>query len=539
MSRILGDEVRAHLDRISLIRPLGYVFLLFCVVYISLKNDVYFDDAFITLAYSRNLAAGEGMVYRPGEAVLGTTTPLWCWLNALPFLVIDAERLGSLGCRLWFMVATLGAAIGIARLARRGGFGHWGLLGAAGYVLQPAHHILFGSEVSLAVWLACEGLVAFSRGRALGAGLLAGLLILTRPEAGCLAALLFIGFVIGHRAWHHPVRFLIGSAIILIPALAYLTHAFGSPLPNTLAAKQAQLGAGGHTPWAISMGLGTWRFIVVEWLRGPFLPAFLSVLGVIWIGRSSWDSFRSKAEDRLARCAFFLAFVWGIVHVAALTTLGIAFYRWYLYPLWLAVMLALSAGAAASWRWMQERAASSPESHGRPTSLPGAVAVAIVIMLLIGWQARWTGDPPSLQRERHHGYVQLAAKMEALAAGQPAEVLAYEVGALGFHLPNNISVLDEFYLVRPMPEDRKLPTRDQLIAQARPRFIVETLPIRNDLTQEARAEMMARTAPSFRLFYPTGVNNRTIAYLPVDYSRNAYGLQILFDRDIEAESRMP
>ena len=536
----METESALTLDRISLIRPLGYVFLLFCVVYISLKNGVYFDDAFITLTYSRNLAAGEGMVYRPGEAVLGTTTPLWCWLNALPFLALDPARLGSVGCRLWFMVTTLGAAIGIERLARRGGFGHWGLLGAVGYVLQPAHHILYGSEVSLAVWLACECLVAFSRGRALGAGLLGGLLILTRPEAGCLAALLFIAFVIRYRSWRQPTRFLVGSAIILIPALAYLTHAFGSPLPNTLAAKQAQLGEGGHTPWAISMGLGAWRFIVVEWLRGPFLPAFLSVLGVIWIGWSSWDGFRSKAEDLPARCAVFLALVWAVVHVVALTALGIAFYTWYLYPAWLVVMIALSAGGAAGWRWLQERAASSPGSQSHVPSGPTAsLAVAIVIMLLIGWQARWIGDTSANQRGRLHGYVQLAAKMEVLAAGQPAEALAYEVGALGFHLPNNIGVLDEFFLVRPMPEDGMLPTRDELIAEVRPRFIVETLPIREDMTQNARAELMARAAPSFRLFYPTGVNNRAVAYMPVDHSRNAYGLQILFDRDLEAESRMP
>ncbi|MCC6188386.1 MAG: hypothetical protein IT318_05100, partial [Anaerolineales bacterium] len=33
------------------------------------------DDAFITFRYARNLLAGSGLVFNPGENVLGTTTP--------------------------------------------------------------------------------------------------------------------------------------------------------------------------------------------------------------------------------------------------------------------------------------------------------------------------------------------------------------------------------------------------------------------------------------------------------------------------------
>ena len=40
------------------------------------------DDAFITFRYARNLLAGQGFVFNPGEAVLGTTTPLYTLLMA-------------------------------------------------------------------------------------------------------------------------------------------------------------------------------------------------------------------------------------------------------------------------------------------------------------------------------------------------------------------------------------------------------------------------------------------------------------------------
>src|ERR1700686_5368763 len=40
------------------------------------------DDAYITFRYARNLAEGLGLVYNPGEWVLGTTAPLWALLLA-------------------------------------------------------------------------------------------------------------------------------------------------------------------------------------------------------------------------------------------------------------------------------------------------------------------------------------------------------------------------------------------------------------------------------------------------------------------------
>lgn len=46
------------------------------------------DDSFITSRHSRNLARGEGLLFNPGQKVLGTTTPLWAmgivWIFHLP-----------------------------------------------------------------------------------------------------------------------------------------------------------------------------------------------------------------------------------------------------------------------------------------------------------------------------------------------------------------------------------------------------------------------------------------------------------------------
>ena len=42
-----------------------------------------FDNAFITYRYADNLRSGLGLVYNPGEWVLGTTAPLYAVLLAV------------------------------------------------------------------------------------------------------------------------------------------------------------------------------------------------------------------------------------------------------------------------------------------------------------------------------------------------------------------------------------------------------------------------------------------------------------------------
>ena len=50
------------------------------------------DDSFITYRYSRNLLAGNGFVYNPGERVLGTTTPLYTLTMASLGLLSGGEN---------------------------------------------------------------------------------------------------------------------------------------------------------------------------------------------------------------------------------------------------------------------------------------------------------------------------------------------------------------------------------------------------------------------------------------------------------------
>ena len=62
------------------------LFALLCFRY-----DVVQDDAYISLVYSKNLVAGDGLVFNLGERVEGYTNFLWVMLLAVPHaLDVDA-----------------------------------------------------------------------------------------------------------------------------------------------------------------------------------------------------------------------------------------------------------------------------------------------------------------------------------------------------------------------------------------------------------------------------------------------------------------
>jgi len=65
------------------------------------------DDAFISFRYARNLAAGNGLVFNPGEWVEGFSNPLWVFILAWANLV---------GLNIVFVAKVLGGALALGTL---------------------------------------------------------------------------------------------------------------------------------------------------------------------------------------------------------------------------------------------------------------------------------------------------------------------------------------------------------------------------------------------------------------------------------------
>jgi 4-amino-4-deoxy-L-arabinose transferase-like glycosyltransferase len=248
-----------------------------------LSGDLGFplDDSWIHLQFARNLAAGHGLSYNPGELVTGSTAPLWTALLSLFFLlpgsVVVWTKLLGIALHLagvdavWRLARELDLSRPLASLAA-------GLTLATSWLVWSA---LSGMEIPLFILLSTWGLVLHSRerarpGRPEGAPLSFAVLavaVLARPEGLLLLALAFVDRCLvfdrendeGELALRRPpVRVLLTGAALaacaLLGPLLFYGWAGDSVLPTTYAAK----GAGEPRRWL------------------PSLPYLYNVLGVLF-----------------------------------------------------------------------------------------------------------------------------------------------------------------------------------------------------------------------------------------------------------------
>lgn len=312
------------------------------------------DDAFITFRYAANVASGQGFVYNPGERVLGTTTPLLTLLLAgAEVLGLDAAWVGRWLCLLasalccsllWYAVwlstgSAMGGAAGAALLALSGSQAQ---IGTSGMEAPLMGALMLGSYLCL------------QTGRHVLAGLLIGLVALTRPEglAWLLPAIVFLRT--GKR------RSVPALAVALLLPAAWLAFAwlyFGSPVPQSMLAKIAQ----GH---AVAGDV----VATAGALLGPLGP--VSLLGGFCIA-GIWLAARGRLllTVPLVFCAGFLcAYALGRPML----------YPWYCGPLDVAASLVIGTvmGHVAEWTRRQSAAASR---RGLIVGVPAAAAFALLL----------------------------------------------------------------------------------------------------------------------------------------------------------------
>ena len=239
------------------------------------------DDAFISYRYARNLAAGHGLVFNPGEYVEGYTNLLWTLLIAAGMaLGGDAPAIGH-----WFSVvfsaATLVTAYAYTMQLTGGRHRLLALLTPAGLLASNAFvaWTTSGLETPLFTWLAICAAWALARGRPIATALLCVAAFMTRPDGALLAACLLLPDAV--RAVRAKGMRLGGIASAARPALVFaggfaaltLFRAwyYGDIVPNTFYAKV------GGIP--LSRGLLYLRNALVD---GPALLLPGAVLASVW-----------------------------------------------------------------------------------------------------------------------------------------------------------------------------------------------------------------------------------------------------------------
>jgi hypothetical protein len=246
-------------------RSIAVLALVLCCGYLGVEvwlfsGDLGFplDDSWIHLQFARNLAAGDGLAYNPGERVTGSTAPLWtallALLFALPGNVLWWTKLLGIACHVAGVLATwrLGRALGLGRAACHLAAG---LVAANAWLLWSA---LSGMEISLFVWLTLVAARLHLRERSEPqrppvAIALFALAALARPEGilQVVAALVDRSLVV-RRDPKGPLRLvrpcfaglarggLLAAAALAGPVFAYWWIG-GSAAPTTMAAKGGEL----------------------------------------------------------------------------------------------------------------------------------------------------------------------------------------------------------------------------------------------------------------------------------------------------------
>lgn len=400
------------------------------------------DDAYITFRYARNLLVGHGLVYNPGEAVLGTTTPLYAALLSLvglfsggpeaPFPVI-AWILNTLADLVvcWLMI----------RLGERWAHRRVGLAAGLIWAIAPwsVTFAIGGMETSFFVMLTMATFYWYSSERPVAAALCGSASLLARPDA----LLFLLPLALERLRRTLPNRRLnpnpapIGiheTSAFLAPLLLWIGlgwTVYGSPIPHSILAKsQAYL---------LPPDAGLIRLL--QHYATPFLGH--EIFGVVWIGvglllypilfsLGTVDLVRRRSGDWPFFAAPWLYFT---VFAAANPLL----FRWYLTPPLPFLFLGILLGVDRIGRDLQ-----------RPIVLP-IFACATALTTLSAWTLQPDHGPQQPAPEM--AFIELELTYQEAARGlehrlRAEEVLAgADIGALGYY--SNARMLDVLGLISP------------------------------------------------------------------------------------------
>lgn len=217
------------------------------------------DDAWIHQVYARNLGTRGEFSFFPGQPSAGSTSPLWAILLASGYALHIDFRVWTILLGILFLGATgwVGGRVAATLVSteQSPGSGLRVLPFLVSMLLIFEWHMVWaaasGMEILLFVFLMLALVQAFwMNHNAAWAGLLAGLLTLTRPEGVILAGLVGIGLLI--QTWNEGNSRLLSSAIKrlgsygiafvlpLIPYLVFNDQVSGTILPNTFYAKASE-----------------------------------------------------------------------------------------------------------------------------------------------------------------------------------------------------------------------------------------------------------------------------------------------------------
>ncbi len=332
------------------------------VVAYRARPIVLLDDAAITGRYAERLATGHGWTYNDGDRTNGASAPLHTMVVAVLHLV----GLGTIAALR--LVATVAFALtaGLVSLVagRIGGLSAALLGGAAtasALVLRETG--LGGMESLLAAVLGLVVMAALAEERDTLAGVVLGLAIVNKLDAGFLALAVGLAYVAVHR--RPPWRIAAISGAVVAPWVLFATIYFGSPLPYSMTQKIS--GSSDNPAWEHRT---SWVWDSFEYSRAKPLVV-LAIMGaalIPWMARQS----RGKATT------LSVAVLWPMAHGFAFSVVEMGdAYPWYTIVLYPPLIVAGAVGAVTVPRLAVARLVPALAPGGDRASAPGPAAVPV------------------------------------------------------------------------------------------------------------------------------------------------------------------
>lgn len=472
-----------------------------------------YDDAFITLRYARNVVDGHGLVYNPGERVLGTSAPLFALLLALPGLLLGPDALPAIATALGVAAFAATAFVSFRLLSRYAGPGIAALgVAAALSTIDALQVFVSGMETPLyllGIALAVERLAA---GRPRAAFWSVAVLPFLHPDAALLLPALLLAVRSSEGRW--PWREAFAPIATVVAGGALLLLAYGSPLPHSITAKRlsyaraplsalADIGATVFEPFLpppVPPAVAGSFDVAVAAAEVLFLLAAFGALGAV--------AYRQRAEIRSAPLLALTLF--GAFYVAFFAVGNPLVFPWYRPPLEIASGLVAAALAGRLLRAGRSRAA----------------ARAFAALLAVSVAARLAVYRPFDTTRREDAYLEAAF----LLSPPPGSVLAApEIGVLGFY--TDARILDTVGLVSPRA----------LAFASTPRSIELRRDARNWLGGTIPPGLVAALAPDYvvalsRFLDPLLKADPTAlaGYAPVDLGRRVRSADLLVFRRLSA-----
>lgn len=307
------------------------ILILLCALAIALRLYVFLttrytaDDALITFRYAENLTSGHGFIYNAGERVLGTTAPLFGLLIAL-WLKIGISPFWST-----FVMNQLADI-----------FSAWCLLQIFSGIRHPASGILSwlpsflflfspeslqwsisGMETQVSIALITGACFFASRERWPHAFALAAIAFVLRIDGVAVVGAVLVAALLRQRKV--PWKSLALLVAILAPWFVFTFRYYGSPIPNSAAAKMALSG---------NSEAGALWFILAK----GFLH--LNTIGALLLVFATCGSY--AILKRRKELTAFLIWTWG--YAASYTLAAGPMHPWYYPPFYAGYLVLLFVG---------------------------------------------------------------------------------------------------------------------------------------------------------------------------------------------------